>query len=258
MKISALILTKNEEEMIEDCLKQLGFVDEIIILDQYSSDKTIEIAKKYTDKIIKTKNLSFDKNRSILAKEAKEEWLLYVDSDERYSTELKKEISEAIKNKGVSAFFIPRKNLVLSKWLKHGGFWPDYVPKLFKKEKLKGWRGAVHESPMFEGESSKLTNPIDHFTARSLNKMLKKTIKWAKIEAEIASKTNHPRVNTIKVIKAFGFEFVSRYLLKLGLLDGVQGLIQALFQSYHRSIMLVYLWEIQNETRKKIELIKNV
>ncbi len=258
MKISALILTKNEDEMIEDCLKQLDFIDEIIVLDQYSSDETQEIAQKYAQKILKTKLLDFDKNRNILASEAKGDWLLYVDSDERYSSDLKKEIQEAVKNDQISAYFIPRKNYVLGKWLKHGGFWPDYVPKLFKKENLKGWRGAVHESPIFKGESSKLTNPIEHITARNLNKMLEKTIKWAKIEAEMASGANHPHVNIARIIKAFVFEFISRYFLKLGMLDGVQGLIQALFQGYHRSIILVYLWEIQNRIREKFEAIKNV
>src|SRR3989338_3832044 len=213
MKISALILTKNEEEMIEDCLKQLDFVDEIIVLDQFSSDETADIAQKYTNKVLKNK---------------------------------------------ISAYFIPRKNYILGKWLKHGGFWPDYVPKLFQKSKLRGWTGTVHESPIFSGESSKLVNPLEHMTARSLNKMLEKTIKWAKIEAELASYANHPRVNIVRVIKTFISEFLSRYFLNLGLLDGTQGLIQALFQAYHRSIMLVYLWEIQNKTQEKFKAFKNV
>ena len=115
MKISALILTKNEEEMIEDCLKQLDFVDEIIVLDQFSSDETADIAQKYTNKVLKTNNIDFDKNRMLLASEAKGEWLLYVDSDERISTDLRKEILEAVENNKISAYFIPRKNYILGK-----------------------------------------------------------------------------------------------------------------------------------------------
>jgi len=258
MNISALILTKNEEEMIGDCLKQLDFVDEIIVLDQNSTDRTEEIAKKYTERILKTKNSDFAKNRDLLASEARGEWLLYVDSDERISADLREEILKAVEKNKISAYFIPRKNYILGKWLKHGGFWPDYVPKLFKKEKLRGWTGKVHESPIFSGDSSKLVNPIEHLSARSLNKMLEKTIKWAKIEAELARKSNHPKVNIARVIKSFINEFISRYVLKLGLLDGVQGLIQALFQAYHRSIMLVYLWEKQSNTEEEFKTIKNV
>jgi len=258
MKISALILTKNEEEMIEDCLSQLDFVNEIIVLDQFSSDKTVDVAQKYTNKILKTKNIDFDKNRMLLASEARAEWLLYIDSDERISADLKSEILKAVEKNKISAYFIPRKNYVLGKWLKHGGFWPDYVPKLFNKEKLRGWTGKVHESPVFSGESSKLVNPLEHLSARSLNKMLEKTIKWAKIEAELARKSNHPKVNIARVIKSFINEFISRYVLKLGLLDGVQGLIQALYQAYHRSIMLVYLWEKQSNIEEEFKTIKNV
>src|SRR3989344_3470764 len=115
-----------------DYLKQLDFVDEIIVLDQFSSDETADIAQKYTNKVLKTNNIDFDKNRMLLASEAKGEWLLYVDSDERISTDLRKEILEAVEKNKISAYFIPRKNYILGKWLKHGGFWPDYVPKLFQ------------------------------------------------------------------------------------------------------------------------------
>lgn len=251
MKISALILTHNEEEMIEDCLKQLEFTDEIVVLDQYSSDNTVKKAQKFTNNILKTQKADFDKNRNLLMQEANGEWLLYVDSDERISNELKAEIKKAVKKENFSAFFIPRKNYVLGRWLKHGGFWPDYVPKLFKKSKLVGWEGAVHESPKFTGKSSKLKNTIEHLTARDMSRMLEKTIKWAKVEAELAYKAQHPRVNIMRVAKAFATEFFSRYLIKFGLLDGTVGLIQALFQSYHKSIMLVYLWELQKTHKKK-------
>src|SRR3989344_3855907 len=138
MKLSALVLAKNEENMIEDCLRQLDFVDEIIILDQYSKDNTERIAKKFTDQIIKTHETEFDKNRNLLAQAAKGERLLYVDCDERFSRNLKKEIKEAIEKENISVFYMPRKNYVLGKWLRHGGFWPDYVPNLFKKERLEG------------------------------------------------------------------------------------------------------------------------
>ena len=258
MKLSALVLAKNEENMIEDCLRQLDFVDEIIILDQYSKDNTERIAKKFTDQIIKTHETEFDKNRNLLAQAAKGEWLLYVDCDERFSRNLKKEIKEAIEKENIAAFYIPRKNYVLGKWLRYGGFWPDYVPKLFKKVRLEGWQGTIHESPIFRGESSKLINPVEHLTAGNLNKMLKKTIAWARIEAELAYKANHPRVNKFRVIKTFVGEFIYRYILKFGLLDGVQGLAQAIFQGYHRSIMLVYLWELQNSTQEKFKPTRNV
>lgn len=169
MKISALILTKNEEEMIADCLKQLDFVDEIIILDQGSSDNTLKIASAYTKNIFSTSNESFAKNRQTLAGHAKGEWLLYLDADERLDESVVKEIKQATNDDTYQAFYFPRKNIILGKWLKHGGWSPDYVPRLFKKSALVGWHGRVHESPEIVGEFAHLDAPITHLTARTLS-----------------------------------------------------------------------------------------
>ena len=258
MIISALILTKNEEETIENCLKQLDFVDEIIILDQNSTDNTVKISHKYTDDIIKTSETKFDVSRNILAKEAKGDWLLYLDSDERVSEELKSEIKQVVQEGTFSAYFVARKNYVLGKWLKHGGWYPDYVPRLFKRSKLVRWQGAVHESPTIKGRSGKLNNPIEHLTARNFSTMLAKTTSWAKIEAQLSYDANHPNINSPKIIKAFLDEFIRRYFFKFGFLDGTVGLIEAIFQGYHRSALLVYLWEIQNNSIGKFQKIKNV
>src|SRR3989344_2976305 len=147
MKISALILTNNEQEIIGDCLKQLKFVDEIIVLDQNSQDTTLEIAGQYTDRIYKTATEDFAKNRKTLASFAKGDWLLYLDADERLSQDLIAEIKNAIRRDRYSAFYFPRKNIIFGKWLRHTGFWPDYVVRLIKRSKLVSWQGKVHESP---------------------------------------------------------------------------------------------------------------
>lgn len=257
MKLSALILAKNEEEMIADCIKQLNFVDEMIVLDQNSEDKTAQIAKSLGAKVLDTKFPDFDKNRNLLKNEAKGEWLLYLDCDERVNNEVKDEIKNAILSAKYSGYYFPRKNFILGKFLKHGGWYPDYVPRLFKKDKLKEWKGQVHESPIIEGRFGYLKSPIDHFTARTVSSMFQKTISWAKIEADLAYYANHKSVNSLKVTKALFLEFATRYLVKLGFLDGTVGLIEAIFQSFHRAITLVYLWEKQNKTTDKITGFRN-
>lgn len=258
IKISALILTRNEEEMIEDCLRQLDFVDEIIILDQNSKDQTIKIAKKFTDKIHQTSIEDFSKNRNTLSQLAQGEWLLYLDADERIDKdaieELKSEIARI--NQPFSAFYFPRKNYILGKWLRHGGWWPDYVPRLFKKDKLITWEGKVHESPKVEGKSSYFKTPIVHLSGRTLSLMLAKTIKWAKIEAGLYYLAKSPKVSILKIIKAATEEFTRRYILKMGFLDGTVGLIESMFQAIHKMIILTYLWELQNKTEEKFKQIK--
>lgn len=251
LPISALILAKNEQDSIGDCLKQLDFVSEIILLDQQSSDKTVKIARKFTDKILTTKSGDFSKNRNILKEAANNDWILYIDADEKFSENFVSEISQAIVDGKNSAYFFPRKNIILGKWLKYGGWWPDYVPRLFKKSNLITWFGQIHESPKVKGTTGYFTSPLIHLTAPDISHMLTKTIKYAKIEANLHNIANHPKVNIPKVIYASLREFTRRYFLKLGFLDGTVGLIEAIFQAYHAAVVLVYLWELQNHTLEK-------
>ena len=253
MKISALILTNNEEIMISDCLKQLDFVDELILLDQNSADKTQEIAKRYTKRIYTTKSEAFDKNRNILASLAKGDWLFYIDADERIDQSLIKEIREATNKNHYMAYYFPRKNIIFGIWLKHGGWWPDYVPRLISRSQLINWEGKVHETPKIQGQFGHFKSPLIHLTGRNLSQMLKKSIKWAKIEAELYYKTYCTKVSALKVSKALFFEFFKRYFIKMGFLDGQAGLLESIYQTFHQAIVLVYLWELQNNAQKKIK-----
>ena len=274
MQLSALILAKNEEDMIEDCLSQLSFADEIIVCDQNSSDKTVEIAKKYTNKVLNSNFWQFDKNRNLLLSQAKGKWVLYVDCDERLTPQLIREIKRTIKDQKLpayldpqsessrkrtaecSAFYIPRKNFVLGKHVRHGGWWPDFTPRLFKKDNLIGWTGQVHESPQINGKFGYLRQPLIHLSARSLNLMLTKSTKWAKIEANLFYRAGSPKVTAPKVAKAALSEFLSRYIAKIGILDGTIGLIEAIYQGLHQAMVLTYLWEIQNNSAGKFQKAK--
>ena len=257
MKISALILTHNEEKMLKDCLKQLNFVDEIIVLDQASTDQTVDIAKIYANKVVSASSEDFAKNRQLLAESAKGKWLLYIDADERLNSDNVQEIKTALKTKKYAAYFFARKNIILGKWLKHGGWWPDLAPRLFQKDKLLGWQGSVHESPIVQGEFGYFTAPIVHFTAQNISSMLAKTTKWAQIEARLFySGRKNPTINILRVAKSLVSEFTSRFFGKLGFLDGQIGLIESIYQALHRCIILVYLWELQNGSEKKSRQVK--
>ena len=251
MKISALVLTRNEEELIGPCLAQLSFADEIIVCDQNSTDKTCEIAQKYTKNIIRSNSDDFSQNRNLLAKQAKGDWLLYVDTDERLDHKLTSEIKEITASGSFAAFYIARKNIILGKWLRHGGWWPDYAPRLFKKKSLIGWEGKVHETPKVDGEFGYLKIPLEHLTARSLSQMFAKTIRWAHIEAELNLQAKSSPVSIMKITKSILTEFFNRYFTKMGFWDGQIGLVQAIYQALHQAIVLTYIWEMQNTTEKK-------
>jgi len=257
LDISALILAKNESLMLGDCLKQLDFVKEIIVMDQNSTDNTMVIAKKYANKIIKSTSSNFSKNRNTLAKEATGEWLLYLDADERIDDQNISEIKSGVQSPQFQAYYFPRKNIVIGKWLKHGGWWPDYVPRLIKKQNLINWFGEVHESPKIEGEFGYFKQPITHLTARSMDQMLDKSIIWAQVEAKLFEDANYPKVGIAKVIYVSLREFFRLYIIKMGVLDGTVGAIESIYQSLHQAMVLVYLWEIQNKTEEKFKEVAN-
>lgn len=252
MKLSALVLVKNEQDTIEAALAQLVFADEIVVLDQESVDQTVKLAQKYTHKIFTSKIADFAQNRNLLAARAQGDWLLYIDADERISKQTVQEIKAAITRDDKNAYYFPRKNIILGKWLRHGGWWPDYVPRLIKKEKLIGWQGAVHESPRIEGELGYLQTPINHHTARNLSQMLTKSISWAKIEAQLYYQAKNPRVTIFKLLKFSFSQFFARYFIKLGFLDGQVGLISSLYQALHHAMIFTYLWELQNDVEGKL------
>jgi len=248
MKPSVIIIAKNEEQMIGDCLRSVRqLADEIILVDSGSTDKTMEIAKKYSARIISlpTEKLEFARWRNVGLREAKGEWILYLDADERVTPELQKEIKESIKY--FTAYEIPRRNFYLGKEMHYGGAWPDYVKRLFLKEKLKRWIGELHEDPVFEGEMGRLKNPIVHIAHRDLSLMVEKTREWSKIEAELLYKTGHPPVTWWRILRIMLSEFWLRGVKLQGWRDGTVGWIEIIFQMFSRFVTYGRLWELQQK-----------
>jgi len=249
MKISGIVLVKNEEGLINDCLESLSWVDEIIVIDNGSTDKTIEIAKAKGAIITKSPIGSFSDRRNLGAKKASGEWLLYVDADERVTPLLKKEIAETIKTGSNWAYAIPRRNIFLGHEMRWGGWWPDYVLRLIKKDALVVWEGDLHEQPKIKGQMGKLKSPLTHFSHRSLAEMVAKTNEWSEIEAKLLYQSHHPKMAWWRFISVAGREFWYRGIKKLGFLDGVVGVIEIIYQMFSRMITYAKLWEMQNEKK---------
>jgi len=252
LKLSAVVLTKNEEPVIEDCLKSLKWADEIVVVDHGSTDKTLEIVKKFGVKKIAKAVItsSFSDRRNQGAKEAGGEWLLYVDADERVTPELEKEIQKTISNPKFVAYAIPRKNIRLTKVLYHGGWWPDYVLRLMKKESLVAWEGQLHEQPKINGEVGKLKEAFLHFSHRgSLEHKFQTTINWSKIEAQKMYDANHPKMNTARFLSAMWREFYFRMIKQKAFLDGTEGIMEAFYQVFSVFISYARLWEMQQKKK---------
>jgi len=252
MKLSAIVITKNSANKLADCLESLKFADEILVIDSGSTDKTLEIASKFNARIISSsEKAGYSLKRNIGAEESKGEWLFYVDSDERVSSDLQKEIMSrlTINDLRFTSFRIYRQNIILGKWLKHGGWWPDPVHRLIKKSALKEWRGKLHEYPVVDGEVGLIKEPLTHYSKDSISEMVQNSRLFAPIEAELKLTAGHPPVKIYHFILAMWREFWQKGILKAGWLDGYVGIIEIFYQMFHQTLVYSTLWEKQRKTK---------
>lgn len=253
MKISAIIINKNEGRFIRDCLESVKWVDEVVLLDGGSTDESLEIAGEYKAKIFKQKNKNFAGWRTEAISLAKGDWLFYIDADERVTPLLKQEIEKELqKDEGViSVYAIPRRNFLLGKELRFGGWSPDYVKRLFLRKDLEKWRGELHEEPVFRGEIGKLSNPMIHLQPEKIEPALAKSIRWSGIEANLIYQSGHPLITWWRVLRMGLTTLFERLIKKQGFRDGVEGFIESIYQAFHTMIIYLKLWEMQNTRHRQ-------
>ncbi len=243
MSLSTIIITKNEEKNIAECIDSVHFSDEIIVIDNESSDRTIDLAKKYGAEVISKKFDDFSKQREEGLRISKSDWILYLDADERITNELKVEILSIISDESSrDAYKIKRKNFYFRKYE-----WQvvEKMERLFKKSNISGWHGKIHESPTIKGDIGELENPMLHFTHSDLTSMLSKTIKWSDAEAKIRLDANHPKMTWWRFPRVMISTFLSYYIKQKGYKLGSAGLVESVFQSYSTFITYTKLWELQ-------------
>lgn len=243
--ISAIILTKNEQDRINACLESIKWVDEIIIYDNDSTDKTVEIAKKYTDKIFNFKQLDYAKIKNEAFEKTKGDWILYIDADERVLKPLEIEISQLIKDTKKSSFAISRRNIILGQETKYDAFWPDWIIRLVKRESFKGWQGSVHETLTFEGDLGYTKNSFIHLTHRDLDQIILKSLNWSNIDAELRLKSNHPKMSSARFLRILFTELFHQGIIKKGFFNGTVGTIDSILQSFSLFMTYVRLWQLQ-------------
>ncbi len=241
-KISGIIIAKNEEDLIADAIDSLNFCDEVIVIDNNSSDRTSEVSQRLGASVFSKDTDDFSKLREFGLEKAEGEWIFYLDADERAVKRLGEEIKYRITLPDFVAYRVPRKNYYLGK-----NEWPkvEYLERLFKNDALKGWSGKLHESPQVEGKIGKLENPIIHFTHRDLSSMLNKTIVWSDIEAKTRFEMKHPKMSLWRFPRVMVPTFFNYYFKQGGYKLGTAGLIESIFQAYSTFITYAKLWELQ-------------
>lgn len=245
--LSVVIITKNEQDRIKACLESVKWADEIVVLDNGSEDETIEIAKKYTDKIFNFIDLDFASIRNEGMKKAKGEWVLYVDSDERILTPLKEEIASLIKSNQYNAYAISRRNIILGQEVNYGPYKRDWVIRLFKKEDFDSWSGKVHESAHFKGKLGYTKNFLLHLTHRDVDQIVLKSLAWSKIDAKLRYDSNHPQMSGWRFLRILLSEFFNQGIKRGGFFNGTVGIVDSTLQVFSLFITFVRLWQMQQD-----------
>jgi len=240
--IFAIILTKNEEKNISQAIKSLKWCSEIIVVDDYSTDKTAVIAKKLGAKVyIHRSKGDFSEQRNFGLKQAKGEWVLFVDADEIVTKELRQEISSKVQQAHkVNGFYLKRKDKFMGRWLKHGETNKVKLLRLAKKDSGE-WQGKVHETWQIKGKVLTLANPLIHEREINISQFIKRIDDYSSLRAEELYQKG-VRTNILAIMAYPLGKFCQNYILRLGFLDGMPGFIMAIMMSWHSFLVRAKLY----------------
>jgi len=251
LSTSAIVVCFNEEDRIEDCLKSLAWCDEIVVVDSYSTDKTPEICRRYTEKFIQRQWAGYRDQKAYAHSLATMEWVLLVDSDERVSDELRREITEVLAgDKGEFAgYAIPRLVHYLGRWWRRGGWYPDYDVRLFRRKQA-SWGGAEpHEKIIVDGKVRRLQHPLHHFTYRSIDDHINRINRFTTVSsAELKKAGGRWRLSDALLRPAV--RFFRSYILKRGFMEGFAGFYVALTAAVYVFLKYAKLWELELKEKR--------
>ena len=249
MKISATVITLNEEQNIEAALGTLSWADEIIVVDSESTDRTVEIARRFTDKIFVRPWPGYSAQKTFAAEQASYDWIFNLDADERVSDELTAELERMKRGREPNAegFEMPRKTFYLGRWISHSGWYPDYKLRLYNR-KTGRWRGDfVHESVAVDGRVERLKGDILHYTVRNASDHHLRLDRYTTLAAQEAHAQGR-RSSLASIFVSPVTAFIRSYIFRRGFLDGIPGLAIARFAAHYVFLKNLKLWEMNQRT----------
>jgi glycosyltransferase involved in cell wall biosynthesis len=242
--LTVVVITKNEEENMDDCLGSVkGWADEIVVVDDESTDRTVEISRKYTDRVLHRKMDNEGVHRNWAAAQARNEWVLYLDADERVTPELQEEIAKVLPNTTHAVYAIPLRTFIGNYWVNHSGWYPGYKVRLVKKSIFKYEEAKVHPRVFCEGTCGYLTKDIIHYGYPDLAHFLQSLNRQTTLEAEKWVDTDR------KMSMLVGFwrtidRFFRSYIGKAGWKGGFMGFVIAMYASLYQIMSYAKYYEI--------------
>jgi glycosyltransferase involved in cell wall biosynthesis len=243
MKISATVITLNEERHLGDALDSLSWADEIVVVDSGSTDRTVEVARRYTDRVVEADWPGYAAQKNRAAGEASHDWVFSLDADERVTPELRSAI-ERVRDSGPTAdgYRVARRAWYVDRWVRHGGWYPDWQTRLYDRRKAKFEGEFVHESVRVAGAVATLSGDLLHYTVESLSDHHRRLDRYTTLAAEQLA-AHGRRFSASRAILQPPLTFVQTYVLKQGFRDGAAGLAIAGFAAYYVFLRQVKLWE---------------
>lgn len=250
--ISCAIVVFNEEQNIRDCLESAKWMDEIVIVDAYSSDRTREICKEYSNRIFERPWNGFGEQKNFAIEQATSDWVFILDADERITSDLRGEIESVLcihNSEGPVAYSLPRKNFHFGKFVTRADCYPDYQLRLFRRGAGKLNDEEPHNKFVFQGGHAYLNSPLDHYTERKIEDYLRKHPNFTSLGARQRRRTKQA-VYWSDLIARPIYTFYKYYVARQGFRDGMQGFLVSVFASMYTFNKYAKLWELLHSPSK--------
>jgi glycosyltransferase involved in cell wall biosynthesis len=241
--VSAIVVCFNEEQHIAACLESLCWCDEIVVVDSFSTDRTVEICRRFTEKTIQRPWTGYGIQKM---SQATKEWVLSVDADERVTPELKKEIDEALRRDGgaYAGYAVPRLVFFLNRWWRRGGWYPDYNTRLFRRDRATWGGSEPHAAVLVSGQIRRLRHPLHHFTYRNIEDHMQRINRFTSISSRELRKSGQRWRLADALFRPAG-RFFRCYFLRRGFMDGFAGFYVAITATMYVFLKYAKLWELE-------------
>lgn len=245
-KITVLLPTFNNETGIRSTLESVSWAEEILVVDSFSTDHTLDICREYGARVIQHEYIQSAQQKNWAAPQCTHDWVLQIDTDEVLEPGLREEIVKAVANASpeVEAFRIPRKNHVLGRWMRYGGIYPDYQTRLFRRDRGRWIDREVHARVAVKGRVETLTHHIMHYGMPNISKQLRNLDRYTRYEADEMLK-NGTRFRWYRLTLRPWLVFFHRYLLRRGFCEGWRGLVVCGYLMIYDFLSQAKLWEIE-------------
>jgi glycosyltransferase involved in cell wall biosynthesis len=247
-KISVYMITYNNERTVEKAVKSVIWADEIVVVDSFSTDKTVEICRRFTDKVFQRKWPGFRDQYQYAADVTTHPWVMFVDADEEISPELAEEIRKELNSREEEqeGFFVYRQTYYLGRWIRYGGWYSDYEIRLYRRDRGK-WEGGLHARVVVDGKVKTLKHQYLHYPYRDISDQIQRADRYSGIAAEDMLQEGE-RFSLLRLLFHPAFRFVKEYFFKSGFRDGMPGLVIITATMFYVFMKYAKLWELTRST----------